>query len=65
MPLVDRTDSVLVVIDTQPGFIEQKSMAEQERSQSVATFERLAWLAVMSRNVGRTGVTTRVDVVGG
>lgn len=41
MPLIERTDSVLVVIDTQPGFL-------ADGAEAAATVERIAWLAGMA-----------------
>jgi nicotinamidase-related amidase len=45
MPLVDHTDSVLVVIDTQPGFVDYDGMPEATRAASARTVERIEWLA--------------------
>jgi nicotinamidase-related amidase len=44
MPLVDYTDSVLVVVDTQPGFIDYDGMPQTTRAASARTVERIAWL---------------------
>lgn len=41
MPLIERPDSVLVVIDTQPGFL-------ADDAEAAATVERIAWLAGMA-----------------
>ena len=45
MPLVRRAESVLVVVDTQPGFVEHPAMGEAERTVAAHTVERIAWLA--------------------
>ena len=45
MPLVDHTDSVLVVVDTQPGFIDFDGMGDATREISSRTVDRIAWLA--------------------
>ena len=45
MPLVDHTDSVLLVVDTQPGFVDYDGMPEGTRAASARTVERIAWLA--------------------
>jgi nicotinamidase-related amidase len=45
MPLVERDRSALLVIDTQPGFVEQPKRGEQDQSTAAATLERIAWLA--------------------
>ena len=50
MPLVDHTDSVLVVVDTQPGFIEDENAAMQAASER--TVDRIAWLAGFAGMLG-------------
>jgi nicotinamidase-related amidase len=45
VPLVDHTDSVLAVVDTQPGFVDFDGMADATREVSAQTVERIAWLA--------------------
>ena len=45
MPLVEHTDSVLVIVDTQPGFVDYDDMPEATRAASARTVERIAWLA--------------------
>jgi nicotinamidase-related amidase len=45
VPLVDHSDSVLVVVDTQPGFIDFDGMSVTTRDVSARTVERIAWLA--------------------
>jgi nicotinamidase-related amidase len=45
MPLVEHTDSVLVVVDTQPGFVDYDGMPDATREASARTVERIAWLA--------------------
>jgi nicotinamidase-related amidase len=45
VPLLDHTDSVLVVVDTQPGFADYDRMPETTRAASARTVERIAWLA--------------------
>jgi nicotinamidase-related amidase len=45
VPLVDHTDSVLVVVDTQPGFVDYDGIPETTRAASARTVERIAWLA--------------------
>jgi nicotinamidase-related amidase len=45
MPLVDHADSVLVIVDTQPGFVDYDGMPETTREASARTVERIAWLA--------------------
>jgi nicotinamidase-related amidase len=45
VPLVDHTDSVLVVVDAQPGFVDYDGMPETTREASARTVDRIAWLA--------------------
>jgi nicotinamidase-related amidase len=45
VPLVDHTDSVLVVVDTQPGFVDFEDMPKATREASARTVDRIAWLA--------------------
>ena len=45
MPLVRRADSVLVVVDTQPGFVAHPAMSDDDRTAAAHTVERIAWLA--------------------
>ncbi len=45
MPLVDRADSTLVVVDAQRVFFDQRTMTAEERAQGAAALERLRWLA--------------------
>jgi nicotinamidase-related amidase len=45
MPLVDRSDSVLIVVDAQRRFVRRARHEHQERSAAAAVFDRLVWLA--------------------
>jgi nicotinamidase-related amidase len=55
MPLIDRAESVLVVVDTQPGFFAED---EPERGAAAATVERAIWLATVARLLGIPAVVT-------
>ncbi len=68
MPLVSSDDSVLVVIDVQPGFAANPAMDDAERAAAAATVDRIAWLAayaaelavpavVVEENPARNGTT--------
>jgi nicotinamidase-related amidase len=48
MPLVDRADSTLVVVDAQRVFFDQPAMTGEEREEASATLERARWLAGMA-----------------
>ncbi len=57
MPLIERDDSVLVVIDLQPGFWGDRLGAEDRRC-AVETAERAAWLAAAATAWGIPAVVT-------
>jgi nicotinamidase-related amidase len=57
VPLIDRNDSVLVVVDTQPGFV---SASDDERAAS-ETLDRAAWLATTARLLGIPAVVTEEE----
>lgn len=44
MPLIERSNSVLVVVDTQPGFAEQDALG-------AAAVDRAAWLAAVATKI--------------
>jgi nicotinamidase-related amidase len=48
MPLIERGDSVLVVVDTQPGFVRHDARNAEERAEAAATLERAVWLAAIA-----------------
>jgi nicotinamidase-related amidase len=58
MPLIDRVDSLLVVIDTQPGFFRSPSMSEEERSAAAAAVDRAVWLAGIAARLEIPAVVT-------
>jgi nicotinamidase-related amidase len=45
VPLIDRTDSVLVIVDFQPAFMTQNSMTEAEKTEARAARARALWLS--------------------
>jgi nicotinamidase-related amidase len=55
MPLIDRSESVLVVVDTQPGFVAKK---EPEAAAAAAAIERAIWLATIARLLDIPAVVT-------
>ncbi|HEX6712546.1 MAG TPA: isochorismatase family protein [Thermoleophilaceae bacterium] len=61
MPLVDYTDSVLVVVDTQPGFVDYEDMPEATREASARTVDRIAWLAGFAGMLGVPVVVVEED----
>jgi nicotinamidase-related amidase len=59
MPLLDRSDSVLIVVDTQPGFYPPGRAIDRRRFALVR--ERVAWLAGVARALGVPAVVTEED----
>lgn len=55
MPLVDRAESVLVAVDTQPGFFAQH---EPERSVALNAVKKAVWLAAVARELEIPAVVT-------
>ena len=51
MPLVDRSDSLLAVVDVQPGFYDEPEMTGGERAEAAAAVDRVAWLAGLAAMV--------------
>jgi nicotinamidase-related amidase len=45
MPLVDRTDSILIIVDAQRRFVRGARHTKEESAAAAAVFERLVWLA--------------------
>ena len=45
VPLVDRAQSILVIVDAQPNFIAQNTMSSDEQAAAQAASERLVWIA--------------------
>ena len=61
MPLVDRSETLLVVVDTQPGFFAHPKMTDAERVASASTVERIAWLVGFATLIGVPVVVTEED----
>jgi len=55
MPLVDRSESVLIVVDTQPGFF---AGSEPERTAALDAVEKAVWLASVARELDIPAVVT-------
>ena len=58
MPLVRVAESVLVVVDTQPGFVDHPAMGDAERTTAAHTVERIAWLVRVAGLLGIPVVVT-------
>jgi nicotinamidase-related amidase len=48
MGLVRREDTVLVVVDVQPGFLERAWFSEQDSANAQTALERIAWLVALA-----------------
>ena len=55
MPLIDRTESLLVVVDTQPGFF---ARAEPDATAAAAAVDQAVWLATIARLLDIPAVVT-------
>ncbi len=60
MPLVDRDDSVLVVVDVQEGFFGD-SLPPEDRERAAQALARMTWLARLARLLGVPAVLTEED----
>jgi nicotinamidase-related amidase len=61
MPLVDRSETLLAVVDAQPGFFAHPKMTDAERVASAATVDRIAWLVGFASLMGVPVVVTEED----
>jgi nicotinamidase-related amidase len=59
MPLVDHTDSVLIVVDAQEGFYSDLPVEESDRAREALA--RMTWLARVARRLGVPAVLTEED----
>jgi nicotinamidase-related amidase len=60
MPLVDSDDSLLVVVDAQPGFYGD-ALPPEERGPAQQALDRLTWLAKVARELRIPAVLTEED----
>jgi nicotinamidase-related amidase len=58
MPLVARDDSLLIVVDAQPGFFANRQMTDEERAAAARTVDRMAWLAGLAALLDVPAVVT-------
>jgi nicotinamidase-related amidase len=52
MPIVERHQSALIVIDTQHGFVDNTAMEQADRAIASDTVERIAWLGWVAMQLG-------------
>lgn len=61
MGLLDPADTVLVVVDVQPGFLARDWFSEQDARASQAALERAAWLVALASRLGIPVVVTEEE----
>jgi nicotinamidase-related amidase len=61
MALLDRDDSVLVVVDIQPGFVVRYWFTGQDAEAAGAAVERAAWLVAVAAQLGIPVVVTEEE----
>ena len=61
MPLVDRTDSLFVVIDAQEGFYGGGGLPASDGDRAREALARMTWLARVARRLGVPAVLTEED----
>jgi nicotinamidase-related amidase len=61
MGLLERDDSVLVVVDVQPGFLEKAWFSEQDAEASRMALERIVWLVALATRLGIPIVVTEEE----
>jgi nicotinamidase-related amidase len=59
--LLDRGDSVLVVVDVQPGFLARSWFPEQDAAAARAALDRAAWLVALAARLGIPIVVTEEE----
>jgi nicotinamidase-related amidase len=59
--LLDRVDSVLVVVDAQPGFLERSWFSEEDTAAARSALHRAAWLVALSARLGIPVVVTEEE----
>jgi nicotinamidase-related amidase len=61
MGLLEQADTVLVVVDVQPGFLARAWFSEQDVAASQAALERTAWLVSLAARLGIPIVVTEEE----
>jgi nicotinamidase-related amidase len=61
MPLLDRDDSVLVVVDAQPGFLAREWFTGEDAAAARTALERMAWLVALAARLGVPVVATEEE----
>jgi nicotinamidase-related amidase len=61
MPLLERDDSVLVVVDAQPGFLAREWFTDEDVAAARTALERMAWLVAVAARLGIPVVATEEE----
>src|SRR5262245_14130193 len=61
MPLLDRDDSALVVVDAQPGFLARAWFSGEDVAAARTALERMAWLVALAARLGIPVVATEEE----
>jgi nicotinamidase-related amidase len=61
MSLLERDDSVLVVVDVQPRFLEQPGFLEQDAAAARMALDRMVWLVALAARLGIPIVVTEEE----
>jgi nicotinamidase-related amidase len=61
MGLLERDDSVLVVVDVQPGFVAREWFSEQDAAAARTVVERIVWLVALAARLGIPVVVTEEE----
>jgi nicotinamidase-related amidase len=61
MELLEREDTVLVVVDVQPGFLAREWFSEEDEAAARAAVDRVAWLVALAVRLGIPVVVTEEE----
>ena len=61
MGLLERDDTVLVVVDVQPGFLARAWFSEQDAAAARAALDRIVWLVALAARLGIPIVVTEEE----
>ena len=61
MELLEREDTVLVVVDVQPGFLAREWFSEKDAAAARAAVDRVAWLVELAARLGIPVVVTEEE----
>lgn len=61
MKLLEREDTVLVVVDVQPGFLAREWLSDEDVAAARAAVDRIAWLVALAARLGIPVVVTEEE----